>query len=39
MEPASSKRARILSKPDLITLIVVIVLVLIVNAIMLVVVF
>ncbi len=39
MEPASSKRARILSKPDLITLIVVLAIVLIVNAVMLVVVF
>jgi hypothetical protein len=39
MEPANSKRARILNKPDLITLIVVLMIVLVVNAITLIVVF
>lgn len=39
MEPINSKRARILNKADLITLIVVVTIVLIVNAITLVVVF
>ena len=39
MEPATSKRARILSKPDLITTIAVIVIVLLVNAVMLMILF
>ena len=39
MEPANSKRARILNKPDLITLIVVLIIVLVVNAVTLIVVF
>jgi hypothetical protein len=39
MEPASSKRARILSKPDMITAVAVIVIVLLVNAVMLMILF
>lgn len=39
MEPTDSKRARILDKPDLITLIVVLIIVLVVNAVTLIVVF
>jgi hypothetical protein len=39
MEPASSKRARILSKPDLVTTVAVILIVLLVNAVMLMVLF
>lgn len=39
MEPAGSKRARILSKPDLITAIAVIVIVLLINALMLLILF
>ena len=39
MEPTDSKRARILNKPDLITLIAVLIIVLVVNAITLIVVF
>ena len=39
MEPATSKRARILSKPDLITTVSVVVIVLLINAVMLMILF